>query len=77
VAFYLTLLVLGIWKRPHTLTLAVAVIFAGASFPLWILARLQLGEAFSFRASARRLVTTGLEAAFGERYERYRRRTWC
>jgi protein-S-isoprenylcysteine O-methyltransferase Ste14 len=127
VAFYLALLVFAVWKRPHTLTLFVALMIAAASFPLWILARLQLGSAFSFRASARRLVTTGLysrirhpvylfgsiaglasvlalqvwwllalalllepitivravreervlKAAFGEEYERYRRRTWC
>lgn len=127
VAFYCALLVFAIWKRPHTPTLAVALILAGTSFPLWILARLQLGSAFSFRASAHHLVTTGLysrirhpvylfgsiaglasvlalqvwwmlvlalllepitivraireervlRAAFGEEYDRYRRRTWC
>jgi protein-S-isoprenylcysteine O-methyltransferase Ste14 len=30
------------------------------AFPPWIVARLQLGDAFSFRAHAHRLVTTGL-----------------
>ena len=60
VVFYLGLLVFAVGKRPHTPTLAVAVIVAAASFPLWILARLQLGSAFAFRARADHLVTTGL-----------------
>jgi protein-S-isoprenylcysteine O-methyltransferase Ste14 len=60
VAFYFTLLVFSVWMRPHTPVLWVAVALAAASFPPWIVARLQLGSAFSFRASARRLVTTGL-----------------
>jgi protein-S-isoprenylcysteine O-methyltransferase Ste14 len=60
VAFYLALLAFAVWKRPHTPTLAVALVLAGASFPLWILARLQLGRAFSFGARADHLVTTGL-----------------
>ncbi len=64
VVFYLALLVFAVWKRPHTPTLAVAVIVAVASFPLWILARLQLGSAFSFRANADHLVTTGLYSRF-------------
>ncbi len=127
VVFYLALLAFAVWKRPHTPTLALAAIVAAATFPLWILARLQLGSAFSLRASADHLVTTGLysrfrhpvylfgsiaglaslvalqvwwvlvvamllspitivraireervlRAAFGEEYDRWRRRTWC
>jgi protein-S-isoprenylcysteine O-methyltransferase Ste14 len=126
VAFYLTVLVVAVWQRPHTRTLAVALIIAGVAFPLWIVARRQLGSAFSFSVQARYLVTTGLysrfrhpvylfgsiaviasvlalqvwwllvltivaqpitvvraireeralEAAFGEEYARYRKRTW-
>jgi protein-S-isoprenylcysteine O-methyltransferase Ste14 len=64
VAFYLALLLFAIWKRPHTPTLAAAVVMAAASFPLWVLARLQLGSAFSFHARADHLVTTGLYSRF-------------
>ncbi len=60
VAFYLALLVFSIWKRPHSMVLTVALVVASFAFPLWILARVQLGSAFSFRARAQRLVTTGL-----------------
>jgi protein-S-isoprenylcysteine O-methyltransferase Ste14 len=62
VVFYAGLLAFSVWKRPHTPVLWVALALAAASFPLWILARLQLGSAFSFEARARRLVTTGLYA---------------
>jgi len=64
VAFYLALLLFAVWKRPHTPTLAVAAGVAAASFPLWVLARLQLGPAFSFHARADHLVTTGLYSRF-------------
>ncbi len=60
VAFYFALLVFSIWKRPHSVVLFVALVVASLAFPLWILARIQLGSAFSFRAKAQRLVTTGL-----------------
>lgn len=60
VAFYLSVLVLAIWIRPHTTTFVVGVILAAVGFPLWALARIQLGSAFSFMPRARRLVTTGL-----------------
>ncbi len=60
VAFYFALLVFSIWKRPHSTVLIVAVAVASFAFPLWILARIQLGSAFSFRARAQHLVTTGL-----------------
>jgi protein-S-isoprenylcysteine O-methyltransferase Ste14 len=51
---------LAVWKRPHTRVLAVAVSVAALCFPLWILARLELGSAFSLGAKANQLVTTGL-----------------
>lgn len=60
VAFYLAVLVVAVWVRPHTAVLLVGVILAAAAFPLWVLARVQLGSAFSFTPQARRLVTTGL-----------------
>ncbi len=62
VAFYFALLVLAVWIRPRTAALGVGVILASVGFPLWVLARIQLGSAFSFKAEARQLVTTGLYA---------------
>lgn len=60
VTFYLALLIFAVWKRPHSTVLWVAVGLALLTFPLWVVARVQLGSAFSFRAKAQRLVTTGL-----------------
>ncbi len=60
VAFYLTLLGLAVRFRPHTAVLFAAIVLAAVAFPLWIVARLQLGSAFSFKPEARRLVTSGL-----------------
>ena len=60
VAFYFALLLFAVWKRPHTPTLTAAVVVACVTFPLWIIARVQLGSAFSFGARAHDLVTTGL-----------------
>lgn len=113
----------GVWAPHHTIGLAILL----PSTALWTLARVQLGDAFTTRAEARRLVTRGLyariphpiyvfaecvgvgmwvfmglpwiavltlvvgvpvqvwrarrearvlEAAFGEAYRAYRRRTW-
>lgn len=113
----------GVWQPHHTLGLAIVL----PSTVLWTLARVQLGDAFTTRPEARRLVTHGLyariphpiylfaecvsvgmwvfmglpwmalltavvvvpvqvwrarrearvlEAAFGEEYRAYRRRTW-
>ena len=55
-----SLLLFAAWKGPHTPTLVAAVILAAVTFPLWIIARVQLGSAFSFGAKAHRLVTRGL-----------------
>jgi protein-S-isoprenylcysteine O-methyltransferase Ste14 len=60
VAFYLTVLGLAVRFRPHTTAMVVAVVLAAITYPLWVLARVQLGSAFSFRPEARRLVTSGL-----------------
>ena len=38
----------------------IGAVIAGISFPLFVLARWQLGSSFSVRAKAGRLVTTGL-----------------
>ena len=49
VALYFALLVLAVWIRPRTAALGVGVILASVGFPLWALARIQLGSAFSFQ----------------------------
>lgn len=60
VAFYLAVLVVGLWVAPHTRAWLAGIGIAAIAFPLWIVARLQLGSAFSFKAEARHLVTSGL-----------------
>jgi protein-S-isoprenylcysteine O-methyltransferase Ste14 len=44
------------WSR----TKIAGAVILGVSFPLFVVARLQLGRSFSVRAKARELVTTGL-----------------
>jgi len=44
------------WTVPHVVGLAIA----GPSFVLFVLARMQLGKAFSVQAKATTLVTTGI-----------------
>jgi protein-S-isoprenylcysteine O-methyltransferase Ste14 len=46
------------WDRARV----VGGVIAGISFPLFVLARIQLGSAFSLQAKAKKLVTTGLYA---------------
>ena len=60
VAFYLAVLVAAIAVAPRTVYWLAGIGLAALAFPLWIVARRQLGASFSFRADARRLVTTGL-----------------
>jgi protein-S-isoprenylcysteine O-methyltransferase Ste14 len=60
VAFYLAVLVVAIVVAPRTRYWIAGIALAAIAFPLWVTARIQLGSAFSFRAEARRLVTTGL-----------------
>ena len=62
VALYLGVFVYAAWTRPRTAALAGGAILAIVGFPLWILARVQLGSAFSVKAKAEHLVTTGLYA---------------
>jgi protein-S-isoprenylcysteine O-methyltransferase Ste14 len=45
-----------VWSAPKVIGAAIA----GISFPLFVLARWQLGSSFSIKAKAGRLVTTGL-----------------
>jgi protein-S-isoprenylcysteine O-methyltransferase Ste14 len=41
-----------------------AFVIAAAGFALWMAARVELGESFSFLPQARKLVTTGIYARF-------------
>ena len=49
VAFYFGLLLFAVWKRPHSPILVAAVVLAGVTFPLWIIARVQLGSPLCLR----------------------------
>ena len=60
VAFYLGVLVVGVRVAPHTAAWFGGITIAALAFPLWVLARLQLGASFSFTPQARALVTSGL-----------------
>jgi protein-S-isoprenylcysteine O-methyltransferase Ste14 len=60
VTFYLAVFVVALEAAPHTNVRFAGIVFASIAFPLWIIARLPLGSAFSFRAEARHLVTSGL-----------------
>jgi protein-S-isoprenylcysteine O-methyltransferase Ste14 len=60
VAFYLAVLALAVAMAPRTGYWIAGIVVAAVAFPPWIAARVQLGAAFSLRAEARRLVTTGL-----------------
>jgi protein-S-isoprenylcysteine O-methyltransferase Ste14 len=60
VAFWLGVLLVALRGAPHTRAFFAGIALSAVAFPLWVVARLQLGSAFSFRAEARRLVTSGL-----------------
>ncbi len=60
VGFYLAVLLVAIFVAPRTRFWYAGIVLAAIAFPTWIVARLQLGSAFSFRPEARRLVTAGL-----------------
>jgi protein-S-isoprenylcysteine O-methyltransferase Ste14 len=51
----------GVWRPRSIIGLAILV----PSYFLWVLARHQLGDSFTPRAEARRLVTHGLYARIG------------
>ena len=61
-AFWLGVLVAAIVRGPRTAAWVAGIVMAALSFPLWTLARLQLGTAFSITPQARGLVTSGLYA---------------
>lgn len=49
------------WRKvPDGWASTLLMVLAGMGFAGWILARVQLGRSFTFRAQARELVTTGL-----------------
>ena len=56
----LILLALALRFGPHTRVWYAGLILAAVGLPLWVVARRQLGSAFSARAEARQLVTRGL-----------------
>ena len=56
------LFALAAWRGPHTRAWYAGLALALATMPLWVVARRQLGDAFSVRPDARRLVTSGLYA---------------
>jgi protein-S-isoprenylcysteine O-methyltransferase Ste14 len=60
VAFSLAVLVVALGVAPHTRMWFAGIVVATIAFPLWIVARLQLGAAFSLGPEARKLVTSGL-----------------
>jgi protein-S-isoprenylcysteine O-methyltransferase Ste14 len=62
VAFWLAVLLAALRLAPHTRAFFAGIALAALAFPLWIAARVQLGSAFSLKAEARRLVTSGLYA---------------
>lgn len=61
-AVFLPVAVIFFWAPPWTLARLAGLAIAIPSFLLLALARIQLGEAFSVRAKASKLVTTGLYA---------------
>jgi len=63
-AFCLGIAVIALFLRPPTLYWRVGLLLTALTFPVWVLARVQLGSAFSFGAEARQLVTHGLYARF-------------
>jgi len=60
--FGLAILGVALFTRPRTVAWVAGVILAAVGFPLWVVARRQLGAAFSVRAKAGQLVTHGLYA---------------
>ena len=60
VTMFLGLVCVVIYFSPRRVPWFIGLAVACVSFPLWILARLQLGASFSIKAEARQLVTGGL-----------------
>jgi protein-S-isoprenylcysteine O-methyltransferase Ste14 len=57
---FVIVVAMAIALRSHTVYWFSGLTLAAVTFPLWIVARLQLGSAFSVKARAQRLVTSGL-----------------
>jgi protein-S-isoprenylcysteine O-methyltransferase Ste14 len=62
IAVYLVFLAFALYFGPHTSAWYVGLALAAVTVPFWFVARLQLGAAFSVRAQAHELVTTGIYA---------------
>ena len=60
VAFWLSVQLIALAVAPHTQLWFAGIVVACVAFPLWVVARLQLGASFSLRPEARQLVTAGL-----------------
>jgi protein-S-isoprenylcysteine O-methyltransferase Ste14 len=60
VMFALTIFVVNSPGVDWSTAQVIGAVIAGISFPLFVLARWQLGSSFSVKAKASRLVTTGL-----------------
>jgi protein-S-isoprenylcysteine O-methyltransferase Ste14 len=60
VVICLLLFVKSAWGTPWTISHIIGLAIAGPAFLLFVLARVQLGKAFSVEAKATTLVTTGL-----------------
>jgi protein-S-isoprenylcysteine O-methyltransferase Ste14 len=58
----LTLAVMHTWNKPWTVGRLIGAVLMSVGVVLWILAVRELGEAFTWRAQAIRLVSTGLYA---------------
>jgi protein-S-isoprenylcysteine O-methyltransferase Ste14 len=56
----LVLFALAVRYGPHTRVWYAGLTLAAVTLPLWVIARRQLGDAFSAKPEARRLVTHGL-----------------
>lgn len=52
------------FQREYTWTYFFGMTLALASFVLWLIARINLGDSFTMRAEARKLVTTGMYTKF-------------
>jgi protein-S-isoprenylcysteine O-methyltransferase Ste14 len=60
IIFAIVMFVIAMPEIAWTTSKIVGAVIVGISFPLFVLARLQLGKSFSLQAKASSLVTTGL-----------------
>ena len=64
IAFFLAFLAFIMFRARWGMRTWIGVAVTATGFVLWIIARLQLGDAFSLKAKAEILVTTGLYSKF-------------